>query len=367
MIRAFHPDKQEAHSDQPASPIRFVDIARRLLLSWEIYLILFASAFLRLVNIDNAIFTDDEAAVFRLAHDAIVSGWLPLTSNISSFGNPHQPLAVYFFMLPTSLSANPLWGQVIVALFNTAAVLLTYFFMRRYYGRLAGTIAALLYATSAGAWTFSRNIWSPNFLPFFVMLFMFVLFRGVVERRKGWFFWAILLIGVLYQFHESALYLLIPLAAAVLFAFKTIRLRDIALGTVALLVLFAPYIIWEFHVHFVDVTMLFSTAKQQAHIDTEALHFYLFFIRPTLVNPYLDLGARIRDTHMLLPDSQSILLAESPASSSQWNIPAGHPAPSRRYTHRSRADPFRLSSNSDDQFQKEHRCPLVDRISDRPL
>lgn len=294
-------------SDQPANPVRLAALVRHLLTSWEIYLILFVGAFLRLVNIDTAIFFNDEVGVFRLAHDAIISGWLPLTSNRASLGNLNPPLVVYFFMLPASISANPLWGQVMVALFNIAAVLLTYFFVRRYYGRLAGTIAALLYATSAGVWTFSRNIWPQNFLTFFVILFMFALFRGVVERRKGWLFWAILLIGVLYQFHGSSLYLLIPLAAAVLFAFKTIRLRDIVMGAVALVVLFAPYILWEIHVHFSDVIMLFSTAQQQAQIDTQALHFYLFYLHPTLVNPYLDPAVQMRDTHTLVPDSHSVL------------------------------------------------------------
>jgi 4-amino-4-deoxy-L-arabinose transferase-like glycosyltransferase len=307
MIQSFHANKQKVHSDQPASLIRFAEIPRHLFQSWEIYLILFLSAFLRLVNIDKAIFNIDEADFYGLARDAVTSGWLPLTSTRASLGNLNPPIVMYFFMLPAFFSSNPLWGQVMIALVNTAAVLLTYFFVRRYYGRLAGTIAGLLYATSAGTWTFSRNIWNQNFLPLFVMLFVFILFRGVVERRKGWLFWAILLLGVLYQLHSSAVYLLIPLAAAVFFAYKTIRLRDIVLGIVALLVLFAPYIIWEFHVHFTDVTMLFSIAKQQAHIDTEALHFYLFFIHPTLVNPYLDLGARIRDTHLLIPDGQSIL------------------------------------------------------------
>jgi 4-amino-4-deoxy-L-arabinose transferase-like glycosyltransferase len=288
--------------------MRLADIPRHLLQSWEIYLILFLSAFLHLVNIDKAIFNIDETDFYSMARDAVTSGWLPLTGTRASLGNFNPPFVMYLFMLPASLSSNPLWGQVLVALVNTAAVLLTYFFVRRYYGRLAGTIAALLYSTSAGAWTFSRNIWNPNFLPFFVMLFIFMLFRGVVERRKGWLFWAILLMGVLYQFHGSALYLLIPLAAAVFFAYKTIRLRDIALSIVALLLLFAPYIIWEFHVHFVDITLLFSSIGQQVQIDTEALHFYLFFIHPTLTNPYLDLGARIRDTHLLLPDDQSILI-----------------------------------------------------------
>jgi 4-amino-4-deoxy-L-arabinose transferase-like glycosyltransferase len=301
MIKVFQPDQLE---DQ-AQP---VPLARRLFLNWEIYLILFLGAFLHLVNINKALFNIDEADFYGMAHDAIISGWLPLTGTRASLGNLNPPLVMYVFMLPASFSSNPLWGQVMVALFNTAAVLLTYFFVRRYYGRLAGTTAALLFTTSVGAWTFSRNIWNPNFLPFFVMLFMFVLFRGVVERRKGWLFWALLLMGIIYQFHGSSLYLLIPLAAAMFLAYKTIRVRDIALAVVALLVLLTPYIIWEFHVHFADVTILFSAAKQSAHIDTEALHFYLFFIHPTLINPYLDLFQRQRDTHLMIPNSQSILI-----------------------------------------------------------
>jgi 4-amino-4-deoxy-L-arabinose transferase-like glycosyltransferase len=311
MVQVSYPTKYRKPITRPSSRARFVASARRLLLSWEIYLILVVSAAFRLINIDRAVFNDDEAGVFRLAHDAVVSGWLPLTSNRASLGNLNPPLVVYLFMLPASLSANPLWGEVLVGLFNTAAVLLTYFFVRRYYGRLAGSIAALLFATSVGAWTFSRNIWPQNFLPFFVMLFIFVLFLGVIEQRKGWFCWAITLIGVLYQFHGSTLYLLIPLTVAVIFSYKTIRLRDILLSVIFLFALFWPYIIWEVHNNFSDVTMIFATAKQQAHIDTEALRFYLFFIHPAPINPYLDPSASARDTHMILPNGNSIL-ASSP-------------------------------------------------------
>ena len=303
MIQLSQHDRQEVSSNRSAGLTRLSGLLRLLTQSWEIYLIIFLALFLRLINIDKAIFNDDEANVFRMAHDTLVSGWIPLTSNRASLGNLNPPLVVYFFLLPAALSSNPLWGQAMVALFNTAAVVLTYFFVRRYYGRLAGTIAALLFATSAGAWTFSGNIWPQNFLPFFVMLFIFCLFRGVVDRRKGWFLWAVLLIGVLYQFHASSLYLFIPLAAAVFFAYKTIRLRDIALGVLALLLLFTPYLIWEFHVNFADVTMLFSSTGQQSHIDSEATRFYLFFIHPPLVDPYIDGSARLRDNHLLLPDS----------------------------------------------------------------
>lgn len=307
MIQATHPDKKSLFSRQSKQRTGIIAFLRSLLLHWEILLLLFASLSFHLAYIDTAIFSADEADVFSMARQAVVSGWLPLTSNQASLGNLNPALMVYFFLLPASISANPVWGQVMVALFNAAAILLTYFFVRRYYGRLAGTVAALLFVTSAGAWTFSRNIWPQNFLPFFVVLFFFMLFRGVVEKRKGWFFGAVLLLGVLYQFHGSSLYLLFALAAAVLFAFKTIRWRDLLLAAAALTLLFSPYLIWEYHVQFVDIFKIVNATQDRAQIDLQALHFYLFFLHPTLINPYLDRSAKIRDTHLLIPDNQSIL------------------------------------------------------------
>lgn len=298
------------HETEPAGRRPVVPPGKRLrslLTSWEIYPILLVAACLRLFNIDKVIFGDDEANVFQLAHDAIVHGLLPLTSNKASIGNLNPPLAVYFFLLPASLSANPLWGQVLVALLNSVAVLLTYFFTRRYYGRLAGVIAALLFATAVGAWQYSRHIWSPNLEPLFVMLFMWMLFRGVVERKKGWFLPAVALLGILYQFHGSTLFLALPLGAAVLLAFKTIRWREIGFALLALLLVFFPFIFWEFHANFIDIRLMLTNTQTHPAFDFQAFSIYLFFLHPLLANPYFDPVTRIRDNHLLLPDAQSIL------------------------------------------------------------
>lgn len=278
------------------------------LTSWEIYPIVLVAAFLRLFRIDKAIFGQDEANVYQLAHDAVTRGFLPLASDRSSIGNSHPPIAVYFYMIPALLSANPLWGQVFVALLNTVAVLLAYFFTRRYYGRLAGTITAALFATAVGVWMYSRSIWSPNIEPLLIVLFIWQLFRGVVERRKGWLVPALVLLGVLYQLHESTLYLLVPLLAAVIMAFKTIRKRDFAYALIGLLVVFAPFLTWEFHDGFFDLKSIFSTTQQRAVYDLTDLRNYLFFIHPTLNDPYTTLFARTRDNHLLFPDEQSVLV-----------------------------------------------------------
>ncbi len=117
--------------------------------TWEISLILLVAAFFRFYQINTTELDDDQVKLYRMAYDAVHHGLLPITSNTASIGIAQPPGVIYLFMPIAALSANPLWGALLVGIFTTAAVLLTYFFTRRYYGRLAGVVAALLYATAA--------------------------------------------------------------------------------------------------------------------------------------------------------------------------------------------------------------------------
>ncbi|GHO73827.1 hypothetical protein KSD_15980 [Ktedonobacter sp. SOSP1-85] len=300
---AVKPSPEDAGgvSRTPASAVTW------LVQNWEIFPIILATAFLRFFAIGNVTFADDEAVIFQMARDAVTRGWLPVAGNQASLGSMHPPLDIYLFMLPAAISANPVGGEILVALFNSAAVLLTYLWARRYYGRLAGTIAAALYATSVGVWTYSRNIWSPNFVPFFVVVFLFLLFRGVQERRSGWFGPAVVTLGILYQLHESSLLLLAPLAIALLFAFRTLRWRDLFIGICGLLIVFAPYLFWEFHAQFADLTQL---GKQSQHsvINFDVIRVYAFFLHPTLYYPYTDASVRSVENHILVANANSIVL-----------------------------------------------------------
>src|SRR5256886_13230338 len=117
---------------------------RTWLLTWEVYPILLVTGFLCLYRINTTEFNTDQAAIFSMARDAIRFGLIPITSNRASLGTTHPPAVIYILMIPALFSANPLWAAVQQALLTTAAALLTYIFTRRYYGRLAGIVAALL-------------------------------------------------------------------------------------------------------------------------------------------------------------------------------------------------------------------------------
>lgn len=258
---------------------------RSWLFSWEIYLIVLVASLLRFYQINTTQFMEDQAAVFSLAHHAIAHRLIPITSNAASVGIANPPGVIYFLMLPALLSPDPVWGAVQVGIFTVVAALLTYLFTRRYYGRFAGIVAALLYATASKPLEYARAIWQQNLMAPFLVLFMFALFWGVVERRKGWFAPAILLLGILFQLHESSSLLVIPLLLAVVLAPKTLRWRDLGLAVAALFIIYFPWIIWEVHTKFADILSLFSLSKQHTHIDSQAIRFYLLFLSP--YNPQL--------------------------------------------------------------------------------
>ncbi len=248
--------------------------------AWELYLIVLVAGFLRFYQLNTTEFDQDQAILFRMARDAFAHGLLPTTSNTASIGIAHPAGVIYLFILPALINPDPLGGAILVALCAVIAVMLTYFFTRRYYGRLAGTIAALLYATAFKPLIYARFIWQPNLMPPFVLLFFFALYYGVVERRKGWLFPALVLLGILYQMHEIAVLLAIPFVVALLLSPHTFRWRDIIFASIGLVIIFFPYLLWQDYTHFTDLHTILTLAKQHSRIDGQALQFYQIFLTP---------------------------------------------------------------------------------------
>jgi 4-amino-4-deoxy-L-arabinose transferase-like glycosyltransferase len=245
----------------------------KLLFSWEMYLIILVAGFLRLYRIDTTEFNLDQANLFRMAYDAVHHGMLVATSNGSSLGTINPPAIIYFLMPTALFSTNPLWAAVWFALLMTAGVLITYIFVRRYFGRVTGTIAGLLFAAANAPVYYSRFIWNQNLLLLFTPLFIAVLLWGVVERRKGWFAPAVLLLGLNYQFHGSSALLVSALLIAVALVPRAISWRDVGFAVLSLLVLFFPYLLWLFYSHFRDIAIMINASRLPAQIDTQALSF----------------------------------------------------------------------------------------------
>jgi 4-amino-4-deoxy-L-arabinose transferase-like glycosyltransferase len=248
--------------------------------SWEIYIIVLVAGFLRFYRLDRTEFDSDQADIFRMAYDAVHHGLLVAASNMASIHIYNPPAIIYILMLPAAFSSNPFWAAMLLATLTTLSVLFTYLFTRHYYGRLAGTLAALLYATASASVFYSRFIWQQNFLLFFVPLFIATLFLGTVSRRKGWLFPAIFLLGLLIQLHASTVTLAAALLVAWALAPGTVRWRDLAFGIISVAVIYFPYLLWESATHFQDVAILLAEMKQPSKIDNQAVLLYQQFLSP---------------------------------------------------------------------------------------
>jgi hypothetical protein len=250
-------------------------------LDWLLYGILGISAFFHFFRIQTTEFDFDQANLFQLAHDAIAHGLIPLSSNHASIDVLHAPFFIYTLLPAAALSSNPLGGAITVALFSTIAAVLAYCFTYHYFGRLPAIIAGLLNAIAYVPLKYARAIWQPDILPFFMILFLFVIFRGAVERRKGWFVPAIALMAITYQLHPSSIVGVgTLLAVTLILAPTTVRWHEIFLAAGILILLFFPYALLEVTDHFADIKGLLAFAHLPAHNDAQALYFYRDLILP---------------------------------------------------------------------------------------
>lgn len=272
--------------------------------AWEMYAIVLIAALLRLYGIATTQFDSDQAKIFRMAYDAVHHGMLVATANGASLPLLNPPATIYFLMLPAAFSSDPVWAAVMTALLAIAAVWLTYILTRRYFGRLAGSLAALLYATAGYPIIYSRFIWNQNFLLLFIPIFILILLQGVIERRKGWLAFAIPLLGLLYQFHGSSSLLATALLVALLLSPGTLRWRDAFFGALGLLLIYSPYLLWERYNHFHDIQVLLTATGQGSQIDNLAFLYYQQFL-----TPYNDLFTKVQT--VLKPLSHPFIVSGS--------------------------------------------------------
>ena len=268
---------------RPAAIITTKERVRRAqawFLNWEFYLIILLAGFLRFYKVDTGDFDGDQGLMYRMAYDAVHHGLLPVTNSTASLGFANAPGLIYFLMLPAAFSANPLFGVLLTSLLATAAVAITYIFTNRYYGRVAAMVATLLYATAATPLLYSRFLWQPNMMHPFVILFMFVLFGAVVERRKGWLAPALVLLGILYQAHGTTLLLLAPLALTIFFAPETLRWRDLFYSLSGLAIIFFPFLLWHLFTNFNDLHLILQRSAQPAVANGDSLRFYRYMLSP---------------------------------------------------------------------------------------
>lgn len=175
--------------------------------------ILLLAAFLRLYKISGYMtFLGDEGRdVLIVKH--LLEGDLVGLGPTASVGGFFTGPIYYYFMAPFLwiFRLDPVGPAVMVALFGIATVFLVYLAGKIFFNEKAGIIACALYAVSPVIIAFSRSSWNPNPLPFFSLLVILTIYKGVKDKKWWYFLCAGIMLGIALQLHYIASFLIISI------------------------------------------------------------------------------------------------------------------------------------------------------------
>lgn len=188
-----------------------------------IIVILLLASFLRLYRIsDYLTFLGDEGrdvlvvkgiiegfqALLQLDFARASDGLTLLGPRASAGDFFHGPI-YYYFMTPFlwAFQLDPVGPAIMIALFGVATVYLVYYVGSYFFDKKAGLVASALYAVSPLVISQSRSSWNPNPMPFFSLLMLFLLYKGLIKPSWKLFLIAGILFGIAMQLHYQSIFL----------------------------------------------------------------------------------------------------------------------------------------------------------------
>ncbi|MDA8217035.1 MAG: glycosyltransferase family 39 protein, partial [Dehalococcoidales bacterium] len=231
---------------------------------------------LRWDRLQYAEFSADQAWVLNRARDFVLNGDFPLAGILTSVGSAQGPVEIYLLAIPALFSADPVVASGFVGLLQGVAVVGTYFFTSKYYGRTAGLIAAALFAVNPWALQHARKIYTPNLLPLFSLLFFAAVYGAVVDRRRYHLSLACLGLAVMFLVHPQAVVFAPLLLMVVVVFWRRLGWRPLLLGVSLALLAASPYLYYEAQRGFASFKVYLGVSGAAAsHFGLESLGYVL--------------------------------------------------------------------------------------------
>ena len=251
---------------------------------WELFLIIafiFLGAFLRSYHFSDWLhFEIDQSYDIQLVSPAVENGIenLPLLGPTAGGGRSLRlgPGFYYLEYLSAKIFGNtPPGHAAFVLIFSILSLPLFYFFIRHYFSRPISIGLMALFSTSFYLVLYSRFSWSPNILPFLVLLSFFSLLKSVSAeesstKNKWWFLLAVATITLTTHIHFNAFFI-IPVTTIIFLLIKRPhfhwKIWGAALGIITLL--YAPVILSDIQTKGQNTTYFIEklSPKKKLHPD----------------------------------------------------------------------------------------------------
>ncbi len=217
-------------------------------------------------------FGTDEGRDAFVVHGLVTGEDAPLLGPAAPNNRPdfHLGPLFYYMLAPFYLlgGSSPQAGAVAIALFSTLTIFMVYVVGRQLWGWIGGLSAAAIFSTSFFMVYYGRWVWNPNFVPFFMLLFVWFMIKLLTEqnhhRNGGWLYGATACLGVLMQLHGTALLVVPVLLVALLVWYRpVIGWVQYVIGLGIILLVNAPAVGY-------DVTHRFANSRGFLRVLTQS-------------------------------------------------------------------------------------------------
>ena len=180
---------------------------------------LIAISFYFLLTIPSNSIWRDQFLSINLAKD-ILNWDFPLVGYLHS-NKMHSFPAFYYFVTPlVYISDNPLFLYGSVAIINTLGILCLTKYIHKKFGFKEVVIFLFFSATHSSSLFFSSFFWNPNYIPFFMSMFIITLFKYLNSNKSIVFFhFSGIILNIMVQMMPQSI-VLIPTFILILVIFK---------------------------------------------------------------------------------------------------------------------------------------------------
>ncbi|OGK18882.1 hypothetical protein A3D80_00990 [Candidatus Roizmanbacteria bacterium RIFCSPHIGHO2_02_FULL_40_13b] len=289
-------------------------------------LIFAIAAFLRLFRVEEFItFLSDQGRDALIIKDIVTFKHFPLIGAPTSIGQVFLGPAYYYFVAPFLLiyNFNPAGLAYGVAFYMLIGIIACYVLIKREVDVQVALLFSLITAFSAVNITLSRFSWNPNLLPLSSFFALFSLYKLMKDRSviAGVFFGFFL--GLSFQFHYLALFLLPSIGIVYLFflykhkVFKSFRTLFFV-PLLSFIVTISPLVFFDLRHGFINsknFITLFSIQKDVPHelfstkfLNVNSAFYSLFFNIPVSISLALLISLLVLIVYLLISKRKKVSL-----------------------------------------------------------
>lgn len=223
--------------------------------------ILGLSAFLRFYQIrDYLVFLGDEGRDVLVVKRMIVDKDWTFLGPTASVGGFYLGPAYYYFMLPFlwAWQLDPVGPAIMVAIFGVLTVGLVYQVSKKI-TPLFGLIAAFLYAINPLVVHYSRSSWNPNLVPFFTLLIIWLMQKGLRKLDPRFWLGVGVCLGIAWQLHYITLiFLPIVFITTLTILPKKMWFKSALWAALGAVLGISPFLAFEIKNHFPNAKTIFE-------------------------------------------------------------------------------------------------------------